>query len=103
MRKQRVGGKIVPGSFSRDLSSRRTLEIELPEFLICALQARLNDVNSEAAPQETCSLQNLIETELVSLVSIRDIAELEQRMPGFGKAVQQWYLRSTGRRGLTTS
>ena len=61
-----------------------------PEFLICALHARLNEVNAGAPPHELCSLHNLIESELVSLVSVRDVAELEQSVPGFAQAVQQW-------------
>jgi hypothetical protein len=68
------------------------VEIELPEFLICALQARLNEVNTGARPHEVCSLHNLIESELVSLVSVRDVAELEQSVPGFAQAIQQWLL-----------
>ena len=66
------------------------VEIELPEFLICALQARLKEVNTGAPSHELCSLHNLIESELVSLFSVRDVAELEQSVPGFAQAVQQW-------------
>jgi hypothetical protein len=73
-----------------DLSSRRAIEIELPEFLICALKARLVEVNVGAKPSEVRSLHNLIESELVGFVSVRDVAELELAVPGFAMAVQQW-------------
>jgi hypothetical protein len=82
--------KVVAGRFASELCSRRVVEIELPEFLICALQARLREVNAGARPHELCSLHNLIESELVNLVSVRDVAELEQSVPGFAQAVQQW-------------
>ena len=86
------GTKVLPGQFGTNLCSRRIVEIELPEFLICALQARLNEVNVGAQPHELCSLDNLIESELVNLVSVRDVAELEESVPGFAQAVQQWLL-----------
>jgi hypothetical protein len=82
--------RLLHGRFGRDLSARRVLQIELPEFLICALEARLTEVNVGAKPDELCSLHNLIESELVSLVSVRDVAELESAVPGFAMAVQQW-------------
>jgi hypothetical protein len=34
-------GNIVEGTFSGDLRSRRRLEVELPEFLVLALKARV--------------------------------------------------------------
>jgi len=87
---QKQVAKLLPGRFAADLSARRELRIELPEFLICALDARLREANAGARPHEQCSLENLIESELVSLVSVRDVAELEQMVPGFALAVHQW-------------
>jgi hypothetical protein len=84
------GGTVVNGSFGRKLQSRRTLQIELPEFLICALEARLAEANEGAMIEERCSLDHLIESELVNLISLRDVAELEMVVPGFTSAVQQW-------------
>src|SRR5436190_19551381 len=83
-------GKLLPGRFPADLSARRLVQIELPEFLICALEARVAEVNQGARPHERCSLHDLIESELVSLVSVRDVAELEQTVPGFAHAVERW-------------
>lgn len=87
---RKQSAKVVAGRFTTDLCSRRVVEIELPGFLICALQARLNEVNAGAQSHELCSLHNLIESELVSLVSVRDVAKLEQFVPGFANAVQLW-------------
>jgi len=89
-RHRKQPAEVVAGRFAADLCSRRVVEIELPEFLICALQARLYEVNEGARPHELCSLHDLIESELVNLVSVRDVAELEQSVPGFAQAVQQW-------------
>jgi hypothetical protein len=89
-RHPKVPADVVNGRFRVDLSSRRIVEIALPEFLICALQARLREVNTGAQPHELCSLDSLIESELANLVSVRDVAELEISMPGFAQAVHRW-------------
>ena len=89
-RRKQPAAKVLPGRFAVNLSSRRIVEIELPEFLICALRARLNEANSGAGPHEVCSLDDLVESELINLISVRDVAVLEESVPGFTQAVQQW-------------
>ena len=64
--------------------------IELPEFIVCALEARLAETNNGASLEEFCTLDHLIESELVNLISLRDVAELEIAVPGFASAVQNW-------------
>ncbi|MBV9494223.1 MAG: hypothetical protein JOZ54_08250 [Acidobacteria bacterium] len=77
------------------MNGRRVLAIELPEFLIYALEARVAEANAGAPVEEHSTLDHLIESELVNLVTLRDVAELEARLPGFARAVEQW-LRETG-------
>jgi len=89
-RRNQPAAKVLPGRFARNLCSRRMVQIELPEFLICALQERLNEANIGAESQELCSLHHLIESELINLISVRDVAVLEESVPGFTQAVQQW-------------
>ena len=84
------GGAFIRGKFAADLCSRRVLQVELPEFVICALEARIAETNRDASPEECCTLGHLIESELVNLVSLRDVAELELTIPGFWHAVNQW-------------
>jgi hypothetical protein len=86
----RRGGSVLTGTFGRKLQSRRVLQIELPEFLICALEARLAEANDGASVEERSTLDHLIESELVNLISLRDVAELEIAVPGFSGAVRQW-------------
>jgi hypothetical protein len=78
--------------FGRDLRARRSVRLELPEFLVCALEARVAEVNDGARPEERCTLDHYIESELLNLVTLRDVAEMESRLPGFAEAVQQWVL-----------
>jgi hypothetical protein len=76
------------------LANRRTIEVELPEFLIRALLERVAQANaSGSAPGDgsaVVDLNDLIEWELVESVSLQDVALLEQRMPGFAAAVSSW-------------
>lgn len=89
-RRSEPGGLLLSGTFGPDLAGRRQLSLDLPEFLIYALSARVEEANIGAARDEICTLQNYIESELVNLITIRDIAELESDHPGFAMAVNQW-------------
>jgi len=81
---------IVDGGFRRDLAARRRLQLDLPEFLVCALEARVAEANYGAVSDELCTLDDYIESELVNLITLRDVAELEGQLPGFAQAVQDW-------------
>jgi hypothetical protein len=61
----------------------------LPEFIICALDARLGEASDGATLEERCTLDHLIESELVNLISLRDVAELYGRTR-IRDAVQKW-------------
>jgi hypothetical protein len=86
----------VTGSFGPDLQRRRVIAIDLPEFLILALESRVEEANDGVVPAELCTLGQYIESELVNLVTLRDIAELETRRPGFAEAVHQWIIEMRG-------
>ena len=77
-------------SFGRDLRSRRRVPLELPEFLIYALERRVEEANAGAGVGEASTLDHYIESELVNLITVRDVAELDITAPGFGAAVQHW-------------
>jgi len=64
--------------------------LELPEFLIYALEQRVAEANAGTLAEDTSTLNHYIESELVNLITVRDVAELEIGAPGFGAAVQQW-------------
>lgn len=81
---------VVAGSFGRDLRARRVMRIELPDFLIFALEARVAEANTTAQADDRCTLNDYIETELVNVITLRDIAELDVQVPGFAEAVHDW-------------
>ena len=63
--------------------------LDLPEFLLCALGTRVAEANEDASPEERCTLEHCIETELVNLVTVRDVAELDARLR-VAEAVHAW-------------
>lgn len=93
-RSRNSGSNVHRGSFGLDLTARRSVNIDLPEFLVRALEARVAEANDGAAPEERCSLDELIESELVNVVTLRDVAELDIQLPGFAEAVHQWLLET---------
>lgn len=74
---------VLEGPFRRDLRSRRSLQLELPEFVLCALEARMAEANGDAPPDDQCTVDEYIESELVNLITVRDVAELGMRHPEF--------------------
>src|SRR4051812_16874930 len=89
-REQTKPGIVCRASFGRDLQARRVLAVELPEFLIYALEQRVLEANADASPEDVSTLDYYIEAELSNLITVRDVAELEAAVPGFAAAVQHW-------------
>lgn len=80
----------VAGRFRRPLTSRRDVILDLPEFLIYALEARVSEANDDDSEEDRVTLNDYVETELVNLITLRDVAELDMSAPGFAEAVQSW-------------
>jgi len=85
-----IRSELLRPSFARDLRSRRTIEIELPEFLICALEMRVAEANEGAPADERSTIVDYVEGELLNLLSVRDVAVIDQGLPGFADAVRDW-------------
>jgi hypothetical protein len=81
---------VIAGNFRRDLSARRSFTLDLPEFLLYALEARVLEANDGESGEDQSTLNDYIETELVNLITLRDVAELDLTAPGFAEAVQSW-------------
>ena len=72
------------------LDRRRTIEVELPEFLLRSLLHRLDETNAGATPGEQVELNDLIEWYLAAPITVRDLPGLEARIPGFTEALNAW-------------
>lgn len=75
---------------STDLSVRRAITVEMPEFLVRAFECRLAEVNDGASEEEKVELEHLIEIQLAEGLSLADVAHLERQVPGIGAAVSKW-------------
>jgi hypothetical protein len=71
------------------LNAGRTIDVELPEFLI-----RAEEANVGASDQETVSLEDAIEWCVASPRCVDDIPELEKAVPGFTDALNAWLLQT---------
>lgn len=85
-----TAGKILGFRRERHLADRREICIELPEFLIVLLEHRMNEANDGASEEERVTISHFVEYQVAEMLSIRDVAEFEMEMPGFGEAVQDW-------------
>ncbi|HEX8618219.1 MAG TPA: hypothetical protein VF911_11590 [Thermoanaerobaculia bacterium] len=50
----------------------------------------LIEANEGASAEERVTVSHLVEFQVAELLSIREVAEFELRMPGFAEAVQDW-------------
>jgi hypothetical protein len=77
-------------SKQRNLSARRAVTLEIPEFFLCALEHRLAEANDGATPDEALTLDQLVEIDLANGLSLAEVAHLERDLPGISAAVSQW-------------
>lgn len=78
------------------LIRRRTVTIDLPEFAIRALNYYAEVANDGATSDEQrVSFNDVIEWYLLSPLSVKEIPELEQVVPGFTAAFTAWLFQAT--------
>ena len=77
-------------SKQRNLSDRRVVTLEIPEFFLCALEHRLAEANDGAPPDETLTLDQLVEIDLANGLSLAEVTHLERDLPGISAAVSRW-------------
>lgn len=83
-------GKISRIDERRDLSERRTITLDLPEFLLRAFEQRVAEANEDAAEAERITIQHAVEIQLAEGLSLADVAFLERELPGISVAVTRW-------------
>ncbi|HEX9982608.1 MAG TPA: hypothetical protein VGF69_05060 [Thermoanaerobaculia bacterium] len=75
----------------RKLTGREVLQIELPAFLVRALEQRVAEANAGAeVEEETVTLDELIEFQLAQSLTIADVATMERTLPGMAAEVSRW-------------
>jgi hypothetical protein len=74
----------------RSLAARRRVTVTLPEFVVRALEYRVTEANQIQIPGDDVCFNDIVEWYLAGAISVRDVAVLDQQMPGFASAVNQW-------------
>lgn len=82
--------KIARFPTSADLTSRRTITVEMPEFILRAFECRLAEANRGACEADRLELEHLIEIQLAEGLTLADVAHLEREVPGIGAAASKW-------------
>lgn len=72
------------------LNRRRTIEVDLPEFLVRSLQHRVAKSNAGAGPDEEVDINDVIEWTLAAPITVQDVPKLEAVIPGFSDALSAW-------------
>lgn len=72
------------------LNARTTLEIDIPEFLVRALEFRVAEANAELPDDEQVEINDVVEWYLAAPITIRDVPALEAEIPGFADALSAW-------------
>jgi len=77
------------------LLRRRTISLDLPEFTIQALRYRADLANKGATTDDQVSFNDVAEWYLLSPLSVKEMPELEQAVPGFTAALTAWLFQAT--------
>ena len=82
-------------ALAKPLNRRRQVTLELPEFLIRAIEYRVDEANETGDATEDVDFDDVVEWLLVSEVSIRRMPHLEHSIPGFTAAMLAWMMDAT--------
>jgi len=74
----------------RPLTGKRAITLELPEFLLRALEVQVEEANADGSADDHVTVEHLVEFTLAEGLSVADVALLENRIPGISDAVSRW-------------
>lgn len=80
---------------AKPLNRRQRVTVELPEFLLRAIRARVDEANQNEPTEEEVGFNDVVEWLLVSEVTIRRMPLLEATIPGFTAAMAVWLMDAT--------
>lgn len=82
-------------AMAKPLTRRRAVTVELPEFVIRAIDYRVDEANDGDTTDEQVDFNDVVEWLLVSEVTIRRMPHLERSIPGFTAALFEWIMNAT--------
>lgn len=81
-------------NLGQPLNRRRRITVELPEFIIRAINVRVDEANQNEPNDEDVSFNDVVEWLLVCEVTLRRMPLLEANIPGFAAAMAVWLIDS---------
>ena len=82
-------------ALAKPLNRRRRITVEVPEFVVRAIEFRVNEANEGDPDGESVTFNDVAEWLLATEVSLRRIPLLEQNIPGFTAAMFAWLMEAT--------
>jgi hypothetical protein len=71
------------------LNARRTIQVELPEWIIRVLEFRVAEAN-EGAADDPVSVNDVVEWSLLAPLTLKDVPAYEAAIPGVSAALADW-------------
>lgn len=73
------------------------MTVELPEFAIRALEHRVELANAEGGigPEDLVTFNDVVEWHIISPLSVGEMPQLEEAVPGFTGALARWLFETT--------
>lgn len=82
-------------ALAKPLNRRRRITVEVPEFVVRAIEFRVEEANEGDPGGEAVGFNDVVEWLLVTEVSLRRMPVLEQSIPGFTAAMFAWLMEAT--------
>ena len=82
------------GARRTGLNVRRTIQVDLPEWIIRVLEFRVAEANAGAA-DDPVSANDVVEWSLVAPIRMNDVPAYEAAIPGLSAALSRWLIDST--------
>ena len=82
-------------ALAKPLTRRRRITIEVPEFIVRAIQFRVDEANEDDPDSDEVGFNDVVEWLLATEVSLRRMPVLEQSIPGFTAAMFVWLMEAT--------
>lgn len=86
---------VLGKQLGKPLNRRLSLTVELPEFIVRAINCRVDEANVDDEAGEQVSFNDVVEWLLVTEVTMKRMPLLEQSIPGFAAAMFVWLMEAT--------
>jgi hypothetical protein len=86
---------VMGKALAKPLNRRRRITVEVPEFVVRAINCRVEEANENDPAGESVEFNDVVEWLLVTEVTLRRMPILEARIPGFTAAMFNWMMDAT--------